>query len=64
MFGVSDQLGTIEVGKRANLLVVEGDPLEIRSAVRHLVINGNEVDLSDKHSKLYERYRSRPTTSR
>ena len=63
IFGVADQLGTIEVGKRANLVVVEGDPLAIRSAVRHLIVDGKEVELgTDRHSRLYERFRSRPTS--
>lgn len=63
MFGVGDELGSIEVGKRANLVVVEGSPLDIRSEVRHLMIDGQLVELGDRHSRLYERYRSRPVSS-
>jgi imidazolonepropionase-like amidohydrolase len=60
IFGVADRLGSIEVGKIANLVVWDGDPLEIRSNVRHLLINGKEIPLTTKHTQLYEKYRNRP----
>jgi imidazolonepropionase-like amidohydrolase len=60
IFGVADRLGSIEVGKIANLVVWDGDPLEIRSRVRYLFINGRPVSLETKHTQLYERYRNRP----
>ena len=63
MLGLSEEMGTIEVGKLANLIVVEGDPLDIRSQVRHLVLGGAEVSTDNKHRQLYERYRSRPMPS-
>ena len=63
MLGLGDEIGTIEVGKLANLIVVEGDPLDIRSQVRHLVIGGVEVSTDNRHRQLYERYRSRPMPS-
>jgi hypothetical protein len=44
----------------ANLVVTDGDLLEIKTQVRHLIINGNEVSLDNKHLSLYEKYRSRP----
>jgi imidazolonepropionase-like amidohydrolase len=61
MLGLGDELGTIEVGKRANLIVTDGDPLEIATQVRHLIIDGNQVALDNKHSRSYEKYRARPT---
>jgi imidazolonepropionase-like amidohydrolase len=45
IFGVSDQLGTIEVGKIANLLVVSGDLMSKDTKVRHVFIDGNEIEL-------------------
>jgi imidazolonepropionase-like amidohydrolase len=59
IFGVDDILGTIERGKLANLIVVSGDPLEIRSRIRHVVIAGRDVPLSSKHTELFERYMGR-----
>ena len=60
IFGVADQLGSIEPGKIANLVVTDGDPLEITTQIRHLIIRGQEVSTANKHRSLYERYRSRP----
>ena len=55
-----DRLGSIEVGKIANLIVTDGDPLEITTQIRHLIINGQETDMRNRHLDLYEKYRSRP----
>ena len=63
ILGLDDHLGTIEQGKLGNLLVVDGDPLDLNSEVRHLLIGGRVVDLTDRHRQLYERYRSRPLPS-
>ena len=62
ILGVADRLGTIEAGKIANLIVTDGDPLEITTDVRHLVINGKESTTDNRHRSLYERYRGRPET--
>ncbi len=59
MFGVAEQLGSIEEGKIANLFVTDGDPLEITSQVTHLLIGGKVVSTENKHRSLYERYRAR-----
>jgi len=60
ILGIADRLGSIEVGKIANLIVTDGDPLEIRTQIRHVIINGKEADLRNRHLDLYEKYRSRP----
>lgn len=60
ILGVADQLGTIETGKLANLVITDGDPLDIRTQVRHVIINGYDVGLGNRHSDLYEKYRARP----
>ncbi|HUF47350.1 MAG TPA: amidohydrolase family protein [Vicinamibacterales bacterium] len=59
IFGADRALGTIEAGKLANLIVVTGDPLEIRSRIQHVVIAGNDVPLDSKHTDLFRRYMSR-----
>ncbi|HUG40881.1 MAG TPA: amidohydrolase family protein [Longimicrobiales bacterium] len=64
ILGVADRLGTITEGKIANLIVTDGDPLEITTQVRHLIVDGREVDTMDRHRALYERYRSRPMPRR
>ena len=60
ILGVADHLGTIETGKLANLVVTDGDPLEITSNVQRLIIGGREVSTDNKHRGLYEKYRGRP----
>jgi imidazolonepropionase-like amidohydrolase len=45
IFGVADQLGTIEVGKIANLVVTSGDLLARETRVRHVFIDGEEIEL-------------------
>jgi imidazolonepropionase-like amidohydrolase len=60
ILGVGNRLGTIEPGKLANLIVTDGDPLEIQTRVLHLVIDGREVSTMNRHRALYEHYRSRP----
>jgi imidazolonepropionase-like amidohydrolase len=59
ILGVADRLGSIEVGKQANLLIAKGDPLEIRTEVTHVIIAGRNVDLENKHHALYVRYKAR-----
>lgn len=60
IFGLDAELGTIEPNKRANLVVTDGDPLEIRTAVKHVFVNGEPQSLSTRHTRLYEMYRGRP----
>jgi imidazolonepropionase-like amidohydrolase len=60
ILGFGDRLGTIETGKIANLIVTDGDPLEIRTQFLHLIVNGRISSLDNKHLELYERYRARP----
>lgn len=45
ILGASDQVGTIEVGKIANLLVTSGDLMARDTRIRHVFIDGNEVEL-------------------
>jgi len=60
MLGISDQVGTIEPGKLGNLIVTDGDPLEIKTQVRYLFIKGQLTSLENRHHQLYEEYRNRP----
>ena len=60
ILGVGDRLGTIETGKIANLIVTDGDPLEITTRVVRVIIAGREVSTANRHRDLYERYRGRP----
>ncbi len=60
MLGLGDRIGTIEEGKLANIMITDGDPLEIQTQVTDLFILGRGVSLDNKHKSLYEKYRGRP----
>jgi imidazolonepropionase-like amidohydrolase len=60
LVGVAERLGSIEVGKDATFFVSTGDVLDIRSAVKRMWIGGKEVSLENRHTRLYEKYKSRP----
>ena len=63
-FGLADQIGTLEAGKMANIIVTTGDPLEIKTQVRYLFIKGQLTSMDNRHSDLYEQYRKRPVPPR
>jgi imidazolonepropionase-like amidohydrolase len=60
IWGVSDQVGSIEKGKLADLVVTTGDILEIQTQMKHVFIKGQDVDLTNKQTRLYEKYLARP----
>ena len=60
MFGVADRVGSVSVGKEADLVVWDGPPLEITSHVVHLFMRGEELPINDRHTRLYNTYRNRP----
>lgn len=60
IWGVDDRMGSIEKGKWADMIVTDGDPLEVKTSVKRMFIQGKEVDLESKHTKLYKKYMGRP----
>lgn len=57
IMGVEDKAGSIEVGKDANIVISEGDILDMKSSkVTDALIQGREVDLTDKHKLLNDRF--------
>ncbi len=59
IWGAGDELGSIEKGKWADLIVTDGDPLETRTRISQEFIKGAAVDLSNKQQRLYEKYLAR-----
>ena len=59
ILGVADKIGTIEPGKIADLVVTDGDLLEIRTQVKNLFISGRDISLETKHTLLYKKYMER-----
>jgi len=60
IFGVADKVGSLEAGKLANIIVTDGDPLEIVTHVKHLYIAGEEITLDTHQTLLYEKFKARP----
>lgn len=59
IFGVADQYGSVEAGKRANLIVSTGDPFETRSQIIHVFIDGYRIPMSNRHIRLYQEFLER-----
>lgn len=59
IFGADKLVGSIEPGKVANLVVTNGDALEVRSRVLHVVIAGKDIPLQNKQTELFNRYMGR-----
>jgi imidazolonepropionase-like amidohydrolase len=59
IMNVGDRMGSLEVGKMANLVVTDGDLLETRTLVRHLFIDGREVKLNSRHTDLNDAFKNR-----
>ncbi len=59
IFGVADQLGSIEVGKTANLFICDGDPFETKTNIVQVFINGWQIPMTSRQTRLYEEFLSR-----
>lgn len=59
-FGLADRTGSLEVGKRADLVVWSGDPFEFSTGAEHVFIGGQEAPLTSRMTELRERYRHLP----
>ena len=57
--GIADRVGTLEIGKDATLFVSDGDPLETETLVTAAWIQGRKVDLTSRHTQLYDKYRTK-----
>ena len=56
IWGVADQLGSLDVGKTANVVVANGDPLDVRTDVKHVFIAGRDVPLVSRQTQLRDEY--------
>ena len=58
ILGVDDKTGSLEVGKDANIVICDGDILDMKSSnVSQAFIQGRQVSLDNKQKQLYERYK-------
>ena len=59
ILGIGDRVGSIDVGKDADLIITTGDPLEVVTDVVYEFIGGRAVSLDSKHTRLYDKFRPR-----
>ena len=58
VWGVADQIGSLEPGKLGDVVVWSGDPFELLTSVEHVFINGEEISYWTRQKALFEKYRS------
>jgi imidazolonepropionase-like amidohydrolase len=58
-FGLEDRLGSLDVGKQADLVVLDGMPFHVKTHVVTELINGKVVDLSNRQTEIYEYYKKK-----
>ncbi|HET7225335.1 MAG TPA: amidohydrolase family protein [Candidatus Eisenbacteria bacterium] len=60
ILGVGDKLGSIEPGKIADLVVTDGDPLEITTHVEQVWIAGRQQSMENRQTRLFQKYDNKP----
>ena len=56
IYGVSDSIGSIEVGKAADVVIWPADPFELTSYPEQVVINGKSIPMISRQTLLRDRY--------
>jgi imidazolonepropionase-like amidohydrolase len=56
IWGVDKELGSLDIGKQANVVVANGDPLDVKTDVKHVFIAGQEIPLVSRQTELRDRY--------
>ena len=59
ILGVDDRLGSLEEGKDATFIITTGDPLEVTTKIFDAYIGGRPIDMSNKQTRLYEKYKKK-----
>jgi imidazolonepropionase-like amidohydrolase len=59
LLGVDSQLGSLDVGKRANLVITAGHILQPTTEVRGLFISGKPMTPESSHTRLYSKFQRR-----
>ena len=56
IWGVADKLGSLDVGKTANIVVANGDPLDVKTDVKQVYIEGRAVPMTSRQVWLRDQY--------
>lgn len=59
IMGMESSLGSLEVGKMANLFICDGDPFETKTQIEQVFIQGWEIPMNSRHSLLYDEFLER-----
>ena len=59
ILGVEERVGSLEEGKDATLIVTDGNPLETTTQVEMAFVQGRPVELTSRHTRLYDKYRQK-----
>jgi imidazolonepropionase-like amidohydrolase len=55
-FGLGDKLGSLDTGKIANVVIADGDPLDVRTSVKQVYINGVAIPMETRQTRLRDEY--------
>ncbi len=56
VWGVADQLGSLDTGKTANVVVANGDPLDVKTDVKQVYIQGRAIPMTSRQTQLRDEY--------
>ena len=56
IWGVADRLGSLDVGKTANVVVATGDPLDVKTDVKQVYIDGQAIPMTSRQTRLRDEY--------
>ncbi len=59
IFGVEGMMGSLEKGKAANIVLADGDILELRTNIKQVFIDGTQTELSSIYEELLEKFKKR-----
>lgn len=60
ILGAANEIGSIEKGKIADLILTDGDPLQAKTNIKQMFIAGKQVGLESRHTREYEKWAQRP----
>ncbi|HVH85806.1 MAG TPA: amidohydrolase family protein [Terriglobales bacterium] len=64
IWGVADKLGSLDVGKTANVVISNGDPLDVKTDVKQVFIEGRKIALENRQTRLRDQYGGVPPAAR
>jgi imidazolonepropionase-like amidohydrolase len=61
IWGIADRYGTLEPGKDADVVIWDGDPLEVTTFADAVFIRGREIPMKSRQTELRDRYKNLQT---